>query len=68
MDQVGTEDRVWGKQCSLELIWMDGLSTSNFRQPWHTGMGAVLQIPFKTIQIQGFGLTNAGDIAASCKS
>lgn len=68
MDQVGTEDRVWGKQCSLELIWMDGLSTSNFRQPWHTGMGAVLQIPFKTIQIQGFGLTNAAKARLGLRS
>lgn len=47
---------------------MDGLSTSDLRQPWHTGMGAVLQILFKTIQNQGFGLTNGGDTAASCKS
>lgn len=47
---------------------MGGLSTSNLRQSWHTEMGSVLRIPFKTIQIQGFGLTNCGDIAASCKS
>lgn len=47
---------------------MGRLSTSNLRQPWHRELGSVLRIPFKTIQIQGFGSTNCGDAAASCKS
>lgn len=47
---------------------MGRLSTSNLRQAWHRETGSVLRISFKTIQIQGFGSTNCGDIAASCKS
>lgn len=47
---------------------MGRLSTSHLRQPRRRETALVLQIPFKTIHIQGFGLTRRGDTAASCKS